>query len=244
MKRVPSEITFGYKILEIPTLAEMGIPLAGLSDVVFDSETENWSNPESCWIDRGEPILSYSIINYSNAKKTMFSFMNDPVNTEKYEITAPISGIFTKIYHQRTQEYSLNFDTGLQYQWTKIFGFPVILIPNEEPLPEHHNFYVYDEISSHFYYNFDAILIRDQHSVNPERLRSYIERKESGTRQQYLNWLNEIKQRESSNFRNYKIREISEEDKELVNNIQQLRAKDLQLRNKLAHIARDFGESI
>lgn len=235
--RVPESITFGYKVLQIPTLEEMGIPMGGYG---LCSLNEGLSSQgyDTCWIERGDPLLTYDFQFFSrNVKIPLLSIFNDPIQHQTFKIVSPISGLLLST----RQEQTLGFLGGLQYQYCNEQRLPMILVPNDEPPPDAHNFYVYDQIAQYLSSDFDLIPIRDYSRLSPERLRDWINRKGDDTDLKYLSTLRE---RNGDSYRAYEIREISDTDRELISKVQHLRGKDLQLREKLVHIARKYGESI
>ena len=239
--RVPQSITFGYKVLHIPTLAEMGIPLSGLGLVKPNEGLSKYlPDPDACWIERGAPLLTYEFWSFQNAKEPRFSFSNDPTWQRTYEIVSPISGLLLSMREEQT----LGFTNGLQYQWEKEKALPVILVPNDEPLPDTNNFNAYDEIARFLSDHFNLLPIRDHSKISPERLRGWIDRNEGDSAKFYLECLSGLSERDRQAHRAYEVREISAADGELVRGVQHLRTKDLALREKLVHIARKYGESI
>lgn len=84
--------------------------------------------------------------------------------------------------------------------------------------------------------------IRQHSKINAERLGTFI--KETDRKDVYEEYRNSLDNRDSESFREYDIREITKDDYGLIDNIQQLRANDLILREKLLHISKEFNESI
>lgn len=231
--RVPQSITFGYKVLQLPTLAEMGIPLSGLGLVKRNEGLSKYlPDPDSCWINRGDTLLTYEFWYFQDEKKPRLPFFNDPTQQRTYNIVSPISGLLLSMRDEKTVE------------WCNERALPVILVPNDEPPPGNDNFSVYDQIAQFLSSHFDLLQIRDLSKTSPERLRGWIDRHEGDVARVYSERLSVLQGRNPDEHRAYEIREISAADEELVCNIQYLRTKDLDLRDKLVHIARKYGKSI
>jgi hypothetical protein len=239
--RVPQSITFGYKVLHISTLAEMGIPLSGLGLVKPNEGLSKYTpDPNACWIERGDPLLTYEFWYFQNEKEPRFSFSKDPIWERTYEIVSPISGLLLSMREEQTA----GLTGGLLYQWDNEKALPVILVPNDEPPPDSANFNVYDEMARVLYNSFNLLPIRDYSKPSPERLRGWLDRNEGDATKVYLERLTALQERNPNDHRAYDIREISAADGEVIRSVQHLRANDLDLREKLVHIARKYGESI
>ena len=237
--QVPDSITFGYKILEIPTLEEMGIPMGGYG-VCNINDGLSRQRYEPCWIERNDYLLTYNFRFFQHENKPFFSYFNDPWFSQEFEIISPISGL---LIHFR-KELTVGFTSGLQYEDCEEDILPVLLVPNDEPSPDSANFYVYDRIAQVLRDNFYSIPIRDRQNTTPERLRDYVARKGSDTAKHYNTAQVKLRERNSSKYRKYNIRDISPSDNKLISKIQHLRGTDIRLRDKLVHIARKYGDSI
>ena len=241
--RVPESITFGYKILFIPTLAEVGIPVAGLGLARLNPALSGYSTqPESCWIRRGQPLLTYNVRYFKNRESTFWeNWIGEPIESIQFEIRSPISGLYLSARNEDTIDLTL----GLQYQWCKERRLPVMLVPENEPLPDGSNFAEYDRIAGFFNDRFYLLPARYREDINPTRLKDYLNKvKKKETIDFYEESRKKLLERDSDGYKTYEIREITETDKDLVDNIQYLRGKDLQLREKLLHIAKKYGKSI
>jgi TIR domain len=235
-------IEFGCTILIIPTLDEMGIPLSGLSLV---KPNEAWGRyvpiPETCWINRGDLLLTYNFRFFASESAPRFPFLKDPLWTRSYEIVSPISGLQLSMRDEQT----IDFMMGLQYQWCSERALPVILVPNDEPPPDTHNFYVYDRIAQLLTECFDRLPIRYHSRTSSERLQDWLHRSDSKERVEFYHGCRtKIRERSGEDYRSYEIREISGTDREIIQNVQYLRTKNLDLRQKLVHLARKYGDSI
>lgn len=198
-------------------------------------------DPDACWINRGDSLLTYEFGFFQNEKQPRFPFFNDLTWERAYEIVSPVSGLHISMREEQTVGYTY----GLQYQWCDERALPVILVPHDEPPPDTHNFYVYDDIARLLSDCFSALPIRDYSKSSPERLRGWIDRSGgSDSAKFYLGCLNDLRERNADSHRAYEIREISAADDELVRNVQHLRTKNFDLREKLIHIARKYGEAI
>jgi hypothetical protein len=171
--RLPQSIEFGYTILSIPSLEEMGIPLSGLG-IVQSSETlgQYLPNPETCWINRGDLLLTYSFQFFQSESTPRLAFLKDPMWTRTYEIISPVSGLHLAMRKEETVRFTL----GLQYQWEREPLLPIILVPNDEPPPDWHNFYEYDRIAQLLSECFYRLPIRHPEKSSPERLRDWLNR--------------------------------------------------------------------
>lgn len=147
---VPESITFGKKILTIPTLKEMGIPLAGLSIIEMNPQFYEKRYSGGCWINRGDHILTYKFRFFNTEKPSFLSKFGrlDQMWDYTKEIVSPISGLLIGT----RDEDAINFTSGLQYQWCQERVLPIILVPNDEPKPEKTNFYNYDSLATQLYH--------------------------------------------------------------------------------------------
>lgn len=238
-KQVPESVSFGFKILEIPTLEEVGVPLAGLC-LTERHATLKGGGYEACWIDRGDPLLRYRVRFYQNLEKNWLSMFWDPTHEESFEVASPISGLLLLL----RQEYTLGFLGSLQYEWSQERLLPVMLVPEDEPLPDLIDLHVFDQIASVLSRHFDVLPYRDRSRTRPERLRDWLGRQSKETAARYQEWRIQLQERENGSFNAYNIRELNESDRKVLSHVQILRGKDHTLREKLVHISRGFGESI
>lgn len=219
----------------------MGIPLSGLG-IVESNETlgQYQPDPETCWINRGDPVVKYRFRFFQTESAPRLALFQDPMRTQTYEILSPVSGLHLAMRKEET----VRFTYGLQYQWESEPLLPIVLVPNDEPPPDTHNFYVYDGIAQLLSDCFNRLPIRDHNNTAPERLRDWLDRNGDKERTEFYGYLRKLRERTANDFRSYEIREISDADTELIQNIQKLRTKNLDLRQKLVHLARRFGETI
>lgn len=241
---VPESITFGFKILEIPSLDEMGIPMAGLGLCKLAGGLQKYaSDPASCWIQRGAPIVSYLFRFYERETKSWLSFFSeDRMRDCTFDIRSPISGLLL----MNRDEATVSGIPGsrLQYQWCNERCLPVMLVPTDEPAADTHNLSEYDRIARVVEHNFDMLPYRDHSVSSPDRLRDWLAGPGAEFAEQYEERRRALQRRERDASREHRIREISEKDYELIRNIQDLRSKDIGLRDKLVHIARKLSVSI
>lgn len=241
MARVPESISFTNKLLYIPTLKEVGIPMADFG-LAKSNDNIKYEVYNGYWVERGAPLLSYGFSFYSKEKPSLMDKIRgyDPEWDTDFHIKSPISGLILMLREEKTIDNSL----GLQYQGCTDTVLPVILVPEDEPLPDNENFYTYNSVArtvaSHFYH----IPIRDYSVSRTERLRDYISKGDTALADFYSDKLKTLQNRDQSQYKEYRIEEISEKDTTLIRHIQDLRTKDINLREKLLHISRAFGTSI
>jgi hypothetical protein len=238
--RVPASISFGLKILRIPSLAEMGIPMAGYG-ICRLSERLGDHSYDTCWINRGDPLLEYEFRWFEyETSPFLAAVRGDPLWHETFRIVSPISGLLLSTRREQTIAFASG--VGLQYQCCDEPRLPVILVPNDEPLSSSDNFYVYDDIASHLRNNFEKIPI--QAGSKTSRLREYIARYGVETASLYREHLSALEGRVPDSHRSYHIKEITAADSDLISIVQHLRSRDIDLRDKLVHIARKYGKAI
>lgn len=200
-------------------------------------------DPTKCWVPRGTPILSYVFRYYRNEARSMLSyFTGDPVETETFEIRSPINGMLLI----NREEFTVGYVPGLslQYEWCKEPRLPVLLVPNDEPLADAHNFYAYEGVAQFVSRQFDMLPYRDHSSTTPERLRDWLGKEGAESAAIYNERRQKISNRKHDDYRSYKVREITQDDREVIHKVQEMRAKDIVLRDKLVHLSRKFSESV
>lgn len=240
---VPSSITFGKKILYIPTLEEVGIPLAGLSTVLMEKELLNRRWNGGYWVNRGEKLLTYNYYAFIYEKLNFFDRIRgiDPTTSVTFTITSPISGLV--IANRDEDSVDPNGANGLRYEYCKEKSLPIILVPNDESLPDENNFYEYDSVASWLKHYFPLLPFRDRSNISAGRLKDYMARNESAAkafskdREMLIN-------RKSENYKDYLIKEITADDFEVIRNLEKARNEFVDLRDKLVHLTRRFGKSI
>lgn len=242
--RVPDSITFGFQVLEIPSLDEMGIPMAGLGFCRLADSLDSYPyDPSTCWVARGAPILSYVFNFYRNEAKSKLAFLTgDPMETETFEIRSPIS----RMLLMNRNESTLGGIPGLslQYEWCNEPRLPVLLVPNDEPPTDAHNFHVYDRVAGFVSRRFDMLPYRDRSSTSPERLGEWLVNRGAESAATYNQRRQTISNRKHDDFRKYKLREITQNDHEVIRKVQEMRGRDIVLRDKLVHLSRRFSESV
>lgn len=242
--RVPDSIAFGFKVLEIPSLDEMGIPMAGLGICTLADGLDSYPyDPTKCWVSRGAPILKYAFRFYRNEARSPLSFFTgDPEDAETFEIRSPISGMLL----MNRKEFTVGYVPGLslQYEWCEEPRLPVLLVANDEPPADTHNFYVYDQIANFVARHFDMLPYRDRSWTTPERLRDWLGKEGAESASTYNQRKQKICSRRHDDYRRYKVREITQNDHEVIRKVQEMRASDVALREKLVHLSRKFSESV
>lgn len=230
---IPPSITFGFKLLEIPSLEEVGIPFGGLA-VASNRSGTGPKTDVGTWVYRGAPVLSYRIDRFERETRSKWPFAGDPVSSRTYVIHSPISGLVVDLRHEDTIDESL----GLQYQWCKERRLPVLLVPDDEPLPDWLNADTYDAISDTFRGSLERIPYRRQSEGAKVRLRDAL------GEDAYASERAVLASRDRESYPGYVVRELTAEDTRILEAIQWYRGHDLLMRDKLAHISRAFGESI
>lgn len=236
---VPSSITFSSQVLRIPTLAELGIPMGGYTLCQLAGGLRDYGSWDRIWIERGDVLLKYSVRFFQREARPRFPFISDPISCSEYAILSPISGLLLDM----RPEHTVAFWSSVQYQCGNEIRLPVILIPNDEPPPDSANFYTYDSIAESIRHHIYQIPIRHHSSRSVERLQGFIAREGNDTAQLYRKYYEELKARNRDSYRKYDIRAITAGDNSLVYNVQYLRSKNVQLRDKLVHIARKVGDA-
>lgn len=229
-------IEFTHRVLHIPALADMGVALGGIGHV----EMNPTLGLGACWIDRGDWLLTYKFYVFDDAKKHWLTlFTEDTCSVLEYRIESPISGLFVGLSDELLTEKS---SLGLTYSFCKKTCLPQILIPVDEPLPDPNTFYLYDKMRHDLIHNFHQLKTRDQQCTKPERLRdimtSNLELKEFYTGKLDVMRDYSVKAVEQS----FTISELSVEDYKILDTIQKIRSSHLLMREKLAHIARQYCE--
>lgn len=236
---VPNSVTFGKKILTIPSLNEVGIPLAGVSLVQANPKFKEFWAVGGCWVNRGELLLTYEFRFFETLEPSFLSRfgMQDPIWVDRFEIRSPISGLIVLSRHEDS------ISTGLQYQWVQEYGaLPIILVPNDEPLPDDKNFSLYNQMTKELRRSFNVIPVRRPQKTQPERLFTYLD--DPVSKEEFGAYYKQLEHRNPEDYTQYDIREITHEDKNLISSIQNLRGSDIILREKLVHLSREFGTSI
>ncbi len=256
---VPQSITFGKKILFIPSLEEMGISLAGLGFNIMNSELINQYNlnhGHSTWIKKGDKLLTYTFHAFTKEKSTLlerlmsiigldYSALSQTTTSQTWSIVSPVNGLMISARNEQTSE--TNRSSGLIYRNQKESILPVILIASDEPLPDNGNFYTYDKMASWLSSYFNLLFLRHPDDFFPSRLKDVVARWSSKfpyDDEWYSKEFDTLKNRNSKAYKNYEIREINSNDSALISHMQDMRDKFLDLREKLVHISREFGETI
>ncbi|MEM9649915.1 MAG: hypothetical protein AAF969_15660 [Bacteroidota bacterium] len=240
---VPSSVTFGKKVLFIPSLEEIDIPLAGLSTVLVEKKFFDRRYQGGYWVNRGDELLTYNYYAFTKEKTSFFEKLKgiDSTTTATFTIKSPISGLV--IANRDEDSVDPNGAYGLRYEYCKEKSLPVILVPNDESIPDMSNFYEYDRMVSWLKYYFFLLPFRDRSRLHAERLKDYMNRHESAS----IGFSKDkemLSKRNSDSHKEYRIREITSSDFQVIQNIQKSRNEFIDLREKLVHLSREFGESI
>jgi hypothetical protein len=233
--RVPSSITFGTRVMEIPTLEEMGIPIAGLTYVTPAQGLT--LAPDACWVNRGDVLVTYEVSFFIGDTAPRGWFQKDRLENMKFMIRSPISGLLLDYRVERTADW----EWGVPHSFITKYCLPVLLIPNDEPPPSADSFYVYDKISNVAAEVFHRLPRRNRNATGLQRLKDWISWNPNDSAWFYES-RNTLKSRTNDAFRTHRIHEIGG-DNPLLSRVQDLRGQDLALREKLVHIARAFGQS-
>jgi hypothetical protein len=240
---VPGSITFGKKALFIPSLKEVGIPVAGLAMVTMEPGLHDHRYQGGRWVRRGEALLSYRFNAFTTEKESFFDKIRGIQNTTSHTwtIVSPVNGLMLSCRDEWTSEY--NPHVRLLYHGIDTPLLPVLLIPDDEPLPDKTNFYTYENMASWVSYYLNFLVFRHASESSGGRLRDYITKSE-WVKNQLPNYQKALEARHNDSYNSYDIREIEPGDGQMISNIQSMRSKYLDLREKLVHLSRQFGHSI
>lgn len=234
---IPAGTTFGYQVLEIPSLQEMGIPMAGYIECRL-SKRLNSLRYMPCWIELGEHLLTYDCRCFQHESPPFLSGVRgDPWTHQSFEIQSPIRGLFLSLRSEQT----VQSPRGIQYQNCNESLLPVILLPNDEPHPNSAPFRAYDRIAEFLLMNFDRIPVRVYSKRKPDRFRTYLAGCTANEAQHYQTYRETLRTRRPENHRAFSVREIGPNDSGLLREVQSLRTQDRQLDEALAHITRRYG---
>src|SRR5262249_20621277 len=148
---------------------EMGIPMAGLGLAELHPELEPMRyrpEPEGCWIERGDTLLTYTF----RPQKKLLEFSDDRIAERTFTIVSPISGVLLEMRDENTVSHF----GPLQYQWCEEKRLPILLVPDEEPLPDLENFYTYDSMTRWLRARFDLLPFRHPNRRAPQRLEDFL----------------------------------------------------------------------
>ena len=228
---VPKNIKFDYQILSVPTFDEAGIPRQ-LGRFWFVSPKARIGH----WIKRGEPLLEVEYPVFSREKKPGWFrqiFWNDPDPWWYFKCTliSPVSGLILGMREEIVSE--LIAWGRLRSIHTEIL--PVILIPKNEPPAEDWRLDFFEQIGTHLknYWPRTPICHIDKGNI---RLKEFV----TNSSECWDLAISAIKKFQKPNLDKFPVRSISSSDEKLLNTVQDLRAYDSMLRDKLLHLDKLF----
>ncbi len=238
MSEVPPGIKFGKKVLYLPTLDEVGIPFAGY--VVTSNVLSEARKDYGTWVERGEHILTYRVRLFSKPKKPAIPFVSDPFRTVTFEVKSPIAGM----YIDSRNEHTVAFSHSVQYENNPELLLPIILAPDDEGPASVDNFSAYDGIADLLKRNWQRLPTRRHSEMKPERMKDRMQVEGADFSQQIQTDAKRLESRQASQYRSYRVEEISQADKGLIYTIQKVQEAYPNLRGHLSHISREFGEKL
>ena len=175
---VPNSITFSKEVLIIPSLHDVGIPIAELGYVYVESELINHRYTGGYWINRGDKLLTYRFWAFNKKKSNFLELLRGQESTtnDSWTIYSPVSGLIVSFDDEQTSETS---NYGLVYHGMNRPSLPIILIPKDEPPPDLNNFNTYENMTSWLLYYFYLLPIRKNQDTQPGRLKKFMELSES-----------------------------------------------------------------
>jgi hypothetical protein len=221
-RSVPESIYFGNKILIVPSMIEAGIPKDLSYLGIFESKVKIGD-----WIERGEEIftVTHRVFEEYEKPKGWFSKYQDVDFPISDSLKSPVSGLIIGFGTERVRYISSNYSSYDYYGEKEVF--PIILLPKGEPPQERYITDFYDYIINMLNKNWTKLVYSNSEKGD-------IRLKEAKPELKY----EEIPK---TTIKEFEIREIEldKKDRSLLDGLQNLRAKDHVLREKLFHLVKE-----
>lgn len=227
-KKVPGNIFFDDRLMFVPTYDEAGIPrdLGALGRISVKVKLGQW-------VSRGETLLEVEFSYFKFEQKpsrwqALFWEDKDPKLSKTFELKSPASGLVLGFRELRMNE-------AIVYIHTIENILPVLLLPKDEPSISNYRLGYLEDIGLFLGYKWPFLLFPHVHGYY-QRLGERAKEKDG---EQY--WSHSIqkilkfKRVAIESFPVYSFREYS---RQFLHVIQDLRAHDLELRDKLVHLTR------
>ncbi len=130
-KEVPAKIEFSSKLLIVPGLEELGIPIP-FAHIPYIVPHVKYGD----WVKRGDKLITVSFESFRQAtppnliKRILF---DDKKSVESYDICSPISGLVVNLRNTRSRTVTAGPGGVLNGIIMKELRLPNILIPSHEP---------------------------------------------------------------------------------------------------------------
>ena len=209
-RQIPDNISLGDEILIMPTMKEAGIPESLVHLGIFEHPVEKGE-----WVNRGDVLVTVRYEVFANWEKPRWRIFDDERFTTEVSLRSPVSGLVI----------SYKKETARSSDWfAPVIVFPVILLPRKEPPPDQWVMSFYNDVNDKLRQYWPRIAHR-------ESLFYRVRLKEKfPDLDPQLN--------DELRLADFEIRKLKPADKDLLNEIQRLRAnpKFPELHTKLAHL--------
>lgn len=250
LKSVPPNILFSTTLLRTPSLEEMGVP-APLSYIPFIRC--HVGNGE--WVNRGDPLVTYDLIYYRKETRPTFLLrllLGDQRYTHTFVLKSPISGFVTDRVQITCRKYSVARLSAFFGMLDKDSVLPTMLVPKNEPAWNNYqlndvNFQIRSSIIENWKKNLHN-LGGGSGGYKRVRLKQAIEENSfwvndvnyKGQMAESLKWLKSNFDTTNRQTFSWPTCEYSEYKTSygdsLDEYIEEYRAKDIELRDKLVHL--------
>lgn len=218
-RKVPESIAFSDKILITPTLIETTIPkdLGYLG--IFETKVKIGD-----WVSRGDELIVAKYHFYNNYVKPTGWLRSDSIVEYEISLKSPVSGLVVDLREDRVGYYSDYPMSGDSLVYGSKNIFPIILLPEDEEQQNFWGNYFYEQIANALDSSWSRLLFSHIE-------KGYMRLHEARPELKYEN----IKKIDT---RDFEIRKINSDDKSILDNVRDLRASDLILRDKLLHLVK------
>ena len=246
--RVPHGRSFSSKILQCPSLEELGVkpPFAYLPFIIPHVKSGDW-------VKKGDKLVTYSIVKYVKNEKPPLLWrliFKDRTSVKNFTLNSPVSGLVINLRFAHSRVIPDNYIPGLFYGCiTSELKLPNILIPKNEPKWDSYNLNNFlDEICNYISRNW-RVSFHNTGSGDYKKIRlldainNYNSFKHNDYNKQQLDLsIKQAEEKFSDIDRNniswpiFKYKELSKKDEWLDRYIDELRNEDDQLYNLLDHL--------